>query len=48
MNRIVLQESEVADAKLVTKEEFKTMVESGDMVERPKFYKALLDYLFNK
>lgn len=46
MNKIILQESEVADAKLVTKEEFKNMVESGNMVKRPEFYKALLDYLF--
>lgn len=46
MNKIILQESEVADAKLVTKEEFKEMVESGNMVKRPEFYKALLDYLF--
>lgn len=46
MNKIILQESEVADAKLVTKEEFKKMVESGNMVKRPEFYKALLDYLF--
>lgn len=46
MDKIILQESEVADAKLVTKEEFKNMVESGNMVKRPEFYKALLDYLF--
>lgn len=46
MENIILQESEVADAKLVTKEEFKNMVESGNMVKRPEFYKALLDYLF--
>ena len=46
MNKIVLQESEVAGAKLVTKEEFKEMVETGNMVKRPEFYKALLDYLF--
>lgn len=46
MNDIVLQESEVADAKLVTKDKFKSMVESGNMVERSKFYKAILDYLF--
>lgn len=45
MNDIVLQESEVADAKLVTKNEFKSMVESGNMVKRPEFYKAILDYL---
>lgn len=46
MDDIILQESEVADAKLVTKDEFKTMVESGNMVKRPEFYKATLDYLF--
>lgn len=46
MDKIILQESEVADAKLVTKEEFKNMIESGNMVKRPEFYKALLDYLF--
>ena len=46
MNDIILQESEVADAKLVTKEEFKKMVETGNMVKRPEFYKALIEYLF--
>lgn len=45
MNKIVLQESEVADAKLVTKEEFTEMVESGNMVDREAFYKTLIDYL---
>lgn len=45
MNDIILQESEVADAKLATKEQFKSMVESGNMVKRPEFYKALLEYL---
>ena len=46
MNDIILQESEVTDAKLVTKEEFKKMVETGNMVKRPEFYKALIEYLF--
>lgn len=46
MNNIILQESEVADAKLVTKEEFQEMIETGNMVKRPAFYKAILDYLF--
>lgn len=46
MNNIILQESEVADAKIVTKEEFQEMIETGNMVKRPAFYKAILDYLF--
>lgn len=37
MNKIVLQESEVASAKLVTKEEFKEMVETGNMVKDQNF-----------
>lgn len=48
MNKIILQESEVADSKLVNREEFKNMVENENMLERPDFYKALLDYLFKK
>ena len=46
MENIILQESEVADSKLVTKEGFKNMVESGNMVDRKAFYEALMDYLF--
>ena len=46
INDITLQESEVADAKLVTKEEFKNMIKNDNIIKRPDFYKALLDYLF--
>ncbi len=46
IDSILLQESEVADAKLVTKEDFKSMTESNNTIKRPEFYKALLDYLF--
>lgn len=46
MQDITLQESEVADAKLVTKEEFKYMLENENMVKRPVFYNELINYLF--
>lgn len=46
MENIVMQESEVANVKLVSKEEFKYMVENENMSERPIFYKALLEYLY--
>lgn len=46
MKKIVLQESEVADSKLVSKEEFKNMVENDQLVDRAPFYKELVKYLF--
>lgn len=45
IENIVIQESEVADIKLVSKEEFKYMIENENMSDRPIFYKALLEYL---
>ncbi len=48
MDHITLQESEVENAKLVNKEEFKYMIEHEDMVKRDKIYNALLEYLFKK
>ncbi len=46
MKKIILQESEVADSKLASKEEFRDMVKDGNMVDRPAFYKAIIEYLF--
>lgn len=43
---ITLQESEVENAKLVNKEEFKYMIEHENMVKRDEIYNALLEYLF--
>lgn len=45
IENIIIQESEVEGVKLVSKEEFKWMIENENMSERPIFYKALLEYL---
>ena len=48
MEHIVLQESEVENAKLVNKREFQYMVEHEDMVKRDDIYQAILnDWLDN-
>lgn len=46
MKNITLQETEVEDAKLVTKEDFKNIIESGNIVDRDLVYKKLIDCLF--
>lgn len=46
MEHITLQESEVENAKLVTKEEFKDMVEHENMVNREDVYNKVIEYLF--
>lgn len=46
IDHITLQESEVENAKLVNKEEFKYMVEYENMVKRDEIYNSLLEYLF--
>ena len=48
IEHITLQESEVENAKLVNREEFKYMVEHENMVKRDEIYNALLEYLFKK
>ncbi len=48
IEHIELQESEVENAKLVNREEFKYMVEHENMVKRDKIYNALLEYLLKK
>lgn len=48
IENITLQESEVEDANLVTKEEFKNIIESGNVVDRAPVYKQLMNYLFKE
>ena len=43
---IVIQESEVEAVKLVTKDEFKEIILSENVVERPELYQELIKYLF--
>lgn len=47
MKHIVLQESEVEAVKLASKEEFKQIVENGNVVDRKEIYDVLLNYLFS-
>lgn len=48
IENITLQESEVENAKLVNKEEFKYMLEHENMVKRDDIYKAILEYILKK
>ena len=48
MEHMVLQESEVENAKLVNKEEFKYMLEHENMVKRDDIYHTLMEYLYNQ